>query len=58
LQHAPAEWRRAVEIGAFSESRPAWDRAGITVCDFTGLGVEHLCIAEYCYRKLAGESAL
>ena len=58
LQHAPAEWRRAVEIGAFCERRPAWDRTGITVCDFTGLGVEDLYIAEYCYQKSAGESAL
>ena|SRR5271157_158637 len=58
LQHAPSEWRRAVEIGAFCERRPVWDRDGITVCDFTGLGVEDLYIAEYCYRKLAGESAL
>jgi ornithine cyclodeaminase len=58
LQHATAEWRRAVEIGAFSESRPVWDRSGITVCDFTGLGVEDLYIAEYCYQKLAGESAV
>jgi len=58
LQHAPAEWRRAVEIGAFCERRPVWDRAGITVCDFTGLGVEDLYIAEYCYQKSTGESAI
>jgi ornithine cyclodeaminase len=51
LQHAPGEWRRAVEIGAFCESRREWDRSGITVCDFTGLGVEDLYIAEYCYEK-------
>ena len=57
LQHAPAERQRAVEIGAFCESRPLWDRAGITVCDFTGLGVEDLYIAEYCYEKSIGESA-
>ncbi|MGA2269104.1 MAG: ornithine cyclodeaminase family protein [Bryobacteraceae bacterium] len=53
LQHAPAECGRAAEIGAFCESRPVWDRAGITVCDFTGLGVEDLYIAEYCYEKSA-----
>jgi ornithine cyclodeaminase len=58
LQHAPAEWRRAVEIGAFCERRSAWDHAGITVCDFTGLGVEDLYIAEYCYQKSTGESAI
>ena len=42
-----------MELGAFCEkgdaaARRAWDRAGITVCDFTGLGVEGLYIAEYC----------
>jgi ornithine cyclodeaminase len=51
LQHAPNEWERAVEIGAFCESPPQWDRGGITVCDFTGLGVEDLYIAEYCYAQ-------
>jgi ornithine cyclodeaminase len=53
LQHAPAEWSRVVEIGALCRSAPAWDRGGITVCDFTGLGVEDLFIAEYCLRSLA-----
>jgi ornithine cyclodeaminase len=52
LQHAPGEWERAVEIGTFCESQPQWDRGGITVCDFTGLGVEDLYIAEYCYQRL------
>jgi ornithine cyclodeaminase len=51
LQHAPSEWARAVEIGTFCESPPQWDRDGITVCDFTGLGVEDLYIAEYCYGQ-------
>ena len=53
LQHAPAEWSRVVEVGAFCQCHPAWDRDGITVCDFTGLGVEDLYIAEYCLRSLA-----
>ena len=52
LQHAPAEWSRVVELGAVCEHAPAWDPAGITVCDFTGLGVEDLYIAEYCLRSL------
>jgi ornithine cyclodeaminase len=52
LQHAPAEWSRVMEIGAYCESAPAWERGGITVCDFTGLGVEDLYIAEYCLRSL------
>jgi ornithine cyclodeaminase len=65
LQHAPSEWRRAVELGAFldGESVPmpsmprdadaAWysKNGPITVCDFTGLGVEDLYIAEYCYER-------
>ena len=53
LQHAPSEWPRAIEIGAFCESQPDWDRSGPTVCDFTGLGVEDLFIAEYCLSAIA-----
>ena len=52
LQHAPGELERAAEIGAFCEKPPAWDRAGVSVCDLTGLGVEDLYIAEYCYERL------
>ncbi len=52
LQYAPAEWSRVLEMGAFCEHAPEWDRGGITVCDFTGLGVEDLYIAEYCLRSL------
>jgi ornithine cyclodeaminase len=48
LQHAPAERDRAIEIGAFCTAPIAYDRAGITVADFTGLGVEDLFIAEAC----------
>ena len=70
LQHAPAVWERALEIGAFSDREsgppsglrqdamgarlPATDGVidrVITVCDFTGLGVEDLYIAEYCYER-------
>ncbi|MBZ5619854.1 MAG: ornithine cyclodeaminase family protein [Acidobacteriia bacterium] len=50
LQHAPGEWGRALEIGAFCESG-ASPHDGVTVCDFTGLGVEDLYIAEYCYER-------
>jgi ornithine cyclodeaminase len=48
LQHAPAERGRAIEIGAFCAAPISYDRAGITVADFTGLGVEDLFIAEAC----------
>jgi ornithine cyclodeaminase len=74
LQHAPAEWERAVEIGAFCEGTDglpatlrqdvwrAWfsmldqdtPNGPVTVCDFTGLGVEDLYIAEYCYERSGG----
>jgi ornithine cyclodeaminase len=48
LQHAHAERDRAVEIGAFCAAPIDYDRAGITVADFTGLGAEDLFIAEAC----------
>jgi ornithine cyclodeaminase len=50
LQHAPGEWERAVEIGTFCDG-PRGRQDGITICDFTGLGVEDLYIAEYCYER-------
>ena len=52
LQHAPGARERAMEIGAFCETPPAWDGAGVSVCDLTGLGVEDLYIAEYCFGRL------
>jgi ornithine cyclodeaminase len=51
LQHAPDQCDRAVELGSFCAAPRAWDRSGITVCDFTGLGVEDLYIAEYVYER-------
>ena len=53
LQHAPTEAARAVEIGAFCASPVAFDREGVTVADFTGLGAEDLFIAEACHSRLA-----
>jgi ornithine cyclodeaminase/alanine dehydrogenase-like protein (mu-crystallin family) len=53
LQHAPSEAARAVEIGAFCVSPTAFNRGGITVADFTGLGAEDLFIAEACHARLA-----
>lgn len=52
LQHAPAEWSRVVEAGEFCQNAPPWDCGGTTVCDFTGLGVEDLYVAEHCLRSL------
>ncbi len=51
LQHAREQSLRALEIGAFCESGASWDRRQNTVCDLTGLGVEDLYIAEYCYEN-------
>lgn len=51
LQHAPEFQEKAIEIGAFCDSPVDWDRDGVTICDFTGLGVEDLFIAEYSYTK-------
>jgi ornithine cyclodeaminase len=49
LQHAPNPAVRAIEIGEYCEKPVAFDSAGITLADFTGLGVEDLYIAESCY---------
>jgi ornithine cyclodeaminase len=52
LQHAPDQWDRSIEIGVFCKQGAAWDASGVTVADFTGLGVEDLYIAEYCYERI------
>jgi ornithine cyclodeaminase/alanine dehydrogenase-like protein (mu-crystallin family) len=52
LQHALSEKDRVIEIGAFCASPSAFDREGVTVADFTGLGAEDLFIAEACARGL------
>jgi ornithine cyclodeaminase len=57
LQHAPGAARRAVEIGAFCRSPVSYDKNGITVADFTGLGVEDLFIAEWVLEKAGAETA-
>jgi ornithine cyclodeaminase len=51
LQHAPSEWARVREIGEFCLASQSLDPNAITVGDFTGLGVEDLYIAEYCYER-------
>jgi ornithine cyclodeaminase/alanine dehydrogenase-like protein (mu-crystallin family) len=53
LQHALTEQARAVEIGAFCASPRDYDRGGVTVADFTGLGAEDLFIAEACLASLS-----
>ena len=53
LQHARSETARAVELGAFCAAPRAADPDAVVVCDFTGLGVEDLAIAELAYRRLS-----
>jgi ornithine cyclodeaminase len=53
LQHALSEKPRAIELGAFCAAPRDYDRAGITIADFTGLGAEDLYIAEACAARLA-----
>lgn len=59
LQHAPEEADRAVEIGAFIDRGGAHapevlrPRSGeLAVCDFTGLGVEDLFVAEHVLERV------
>jgi len=54
LQHAPEAKERAVEAGVFCDAPVVFDSQGLSVCDFTGLGVEDLFIAKYCYEKMTG----
>jgi ornithine cyclodeaminase len=51
LQHAAEQAGRAREIGAHCDAPAPYDSGGVTVADFTGLGVEDLAIAEYCYER-------
>ncbi|MDH3254823.1 MAG: ornithine cyclodeaminase family protein [Acidobacteriota bacterium] len=52
LQHAAHVAGRAVEAGAFCDEPQLQDESAVTVCDFTGLGVEDLYIASYVYDKV------
>jgi ornithine cyclodeaminase len=51
LQHAPEVVERAIELGEFFASPQPVAKGGIVVCDFTGLGVEDLYIAEYVWER-------
>ncbi|HTS63582.1 MAG TPA: ornithine cyclodeaminase family protein [Candidatus Acidoferrales bacterium] len=53
LQHAPDCLVRAVELGEFLAAPRPVPPHSLTVCDFTGLGVEDLYIAESCWEKVA-----
>jgi ornithine cyclodeaminase len=53
LQHAHDELARTIELGEFFETPRPVPHGEVTICDFTGLGVEDLYIAEYCWEKAA-----
>ena len=48
LQHIPELADSSIEIGEFCQAAKHSSPDGIIVCDFTGLGVEDLFVAEYC----------
>lgn len=52
LQAALSEKPRAIELGVFCAAPRDYDRAGVSVADFTGLGAEDLYIAEACLHSL------
>jgi ornithine cyclodeaminase len=56
LQHVADQKGRAVELGAFCASPTAVDSDAVAVCDFTGLGIEDLAIAELAYGRLTSGS--
>ena len=51
LQHAPAEQDRVIEAGDFMVKPVPVEKDAITICDYTGLGVQDLYIAEHCYER-------
>ena len=50
LQHALDQQDRAIEIGAYIDHPDRPPSGDLAVCDFTGLGVEDLYIAEHVYQ--------
>ena len=58
LQHALDQTDRATEVGEFLQAGAAGSNDAVTVCDFTGLGVEDLYIAEYCYSRCRNRDAI
>jgi ornithine cyclodeaminase len=53
LQHAPDQKAKAVEVGAYFDAACRIGPEEIVVCDFTGLGVEDLAIAEAVFERLS-----
>lgn len=52
LQHALDQQDRAIEVGAYVDRHDRPPSGNLSVCDFTGLGVEDLYIAEHVYRHV------
>ena len=57
LQHAPDQFDRVFEVGDFLQEPRSVASDALTVADFTGLGVEDLYVAEYCYSKSVSADA-
>ena len=57
LQHATDQRDRAIEIGAFCDTPSDVSDNAVAVADLTGLGVEDLYIAQYCYDRLTSADA-
>lgn len=53
LQHAPSLQARTLEMGTWCLHPQPCGPSDVSIGDFTGLGVEDLFIAEYCYGKLS-----
>jgi ornithine cyclodeaminase len=53
LQHALSEKGRVLELGAWCDDPRPVKPDVLTVCDFTGLGVEDLAISEHVLRRIA-----
>lgn len=58
LQHALEAQERAIEAGQYCLEPVEFDRSGISVADFTGLGVEDLYVAQYIQGKVAPGAAM
>jgi ornithine cyclodeaminase len=53
VQHTPDVCGQVVDIGEFCQTDTRYEREGIVVADFTGLGIEDLFAAEHCLQKLS-----
>lgn len=57
LQHAQELKEHAIEAGDYCQHPVDFDRDGITIADFTGLGVEDLYVAQHIHGKVSAAIA-